>query len=86
MKKHEDERRKRESSEDAAVGSYKHYRFWYVITAILLLALCSMFTGSLTLKLSAANILRFHHNSESSNLNDVDILVLILPLVHFNLV
>ncbi|XP_028757706.1 uncharacterized protein LOC114716812 [Neltuma alba] len=65
----------RESSEDAVVGN-RHNRFWWVITAIVLLALWSMFTGSVTLKLSPVNILRFPNDSDSRILNDIDVLEL----------
>ncbi|KAK4276598.1 hypothetical protein QN277_014728 [Acacia crassicarpa] len=67
---------KRESSEDAVAGGNRRYRFWWVITPIVLLALWSMFTGSVTLKLSAANILRFPHDFNSRILNDFDVLEL----------
>ncbi|XP_054799834.1 uncharacterized protein LOC129304172 [Prosopis cineraria] len=66
---------KRENSEDGFVGN-RHYRFWWVIIAIVLLALWSMFTGSITLRLSAANILRFSYDSGSRILDDIDVLEL----------
>ncbi|KAJ1419711.1 hypothetical protein SESBI_14844 [Sesbania bispinosa] len=61
---------KRESSEGVGKG---HYKFW-VLAAIILLALWSMFTGSLTLKWSAGNLTRFSHDFDSTTLDDLDVL------------
>ncbi|TKY57727.1 hypothetical protein E2542_SST14779 [Spatholobus suberectus] len=58
---------KRENSDGAGKG---HYKFW-VLAAIILLALWSMFTASLTLKWSAGNLTR---DFDSTTPDDFDVL------------
>ncbi|XP_020961034.1 homeobox protein 10 isoform X1 [Arachis ipaensis] len=54
-------------------GNY-NYKFW-VLAAIIVLALWSMFTGSVTLKWSASNLTRFSHDLDHSiTLQDLDVL------------
>ena len=71
---------KRESSDGGGVvvmgnnNNKGHYKFW-VLAAIVLLALWSMFTGSVTLKWSAGNLTRFSHDLDSLTLEDLDVLV-----------
>ncbi|XP_061353378.1 uncharacterized protein LOC133298150 isoform X2 [Gastrolobium bilobum] len=50
-----------------------HYKFW-VLAAIILLALWSMFTGSVTLKWTANNLTRFSYDFDSTTLEDLDVL------------
>ncbi|XP_054819606.1 uncharacterized protein LOC129318712 [Prosopis cineraria] len=64
---------KRESSEAGQAMGKSHYMFW-VLTAIILLAVWSMFTGSLTLKWSAPSLSRFSHELDSQTLDDLDVL------------
>ena len=63
---------KRESSE-TGISSRNHYKFW-VLAAIILLALWSMFTGSVTLKWSAGNLTHFSDDFDSRILDDLDVL------------
>lgn len=65
---------KRDISDDVVVVGKTNYKFW-VISAILVLAVWSMFTGSLTLKNSAATLIGFSRDSDSAILNDIDVLV-----------
>ncbi|XP_028802991.1 uncharacterized protein LOC114758143 isoform X2 [Neltuma alba] len=64
---------KRESSEAGQAMGKSHYMFW-VFTAIILLAVWSLFTGSLTLKWSAPNLSRFSFDLDSRVLDDLDVL------------
>ncbi|KAI4316805.1 hypothetical protein L6164_024748 [Bauhinia variegata] len=63
---------KKESSEAGLVGK-THYKFW-VLAAIILLALWSMFTGSVTLKWSAGNLASLSDEFDSRILDDLDVL------------
>ncbi|KAL6493109.1 hypothetical protein OROGR_032868 [Orobanche gracilis] len=49
------------------------YKLW-ALTAITLLALWSMFTGSITLKLSSVNLIHSSHDLDSSIHGDLDVL------------
>ena len=64
---------RRESSESSQLGKTR-YKFW-VLSAILLLAFWSMFTGSITLKWSTGDLSQPPDNLGFQTQDDVDILV-----------
>ncbi|KAL5777980.1 hypothetical protein ACOSP7_010906 [Xanthoceras sorbifolium] len=64
---------KRDSSVASAVLGKTGYKFW-VLSAILLLAFWSMFTGSVSLKWSSGNLTRFSDEVDFSINDDLDIL------------
>ncbi|KAK9270697.1 hypothetical protein L1049_026279 [Liquidambar formosana] len=64
---------KRESTDGTLFGRTR-YKFW-ALTAILLLAFWSMFTGTVTLKWSAGNLNPLSDDLDSQILDDLDILV-----------
>ena len=67
-------------------GAKTSYKFW-VLFAALLLALWSMFTGSVTLKWSViGNLSRFSDDLKSPNYDDLDILVRTLFSFSFSFV
>ncbi|GLT71282.1 hypothetical protein SLA2020_433150 [Shorea laevis] len=68
---------KKHGSVAAAVLGKSRYKFW-VLAVILLLALWSMFTGSVSLKWSSTNLTRFSDDDplNFSNHDDLDILEL----------
>ncbi|XP_038991470.1 uncharacterized protein LOC120114737 isoform X2 [Hibiscus syriacus] len=66
---------KKNSSSIAGFLSKSGYKFW-VLTAILLLAFWSMFTGSVSLKWSSGNLITFPHGSDFSLHQDLDVLEL----------
>ena len=70
---------KRESSESSLLCKTR-YKFW-VLSAILLLAFWSMFTGSITLKWSTGDLSQHPDNLGFQTQDDVDILV--CDLVHW---
>ncbi|KAJ4972849.1 hypothetical protein NE237_006023 [Protea cynaroides] len=63
---------KKESS-DASIFGKGRYKFW-ALTAILLLAFWSMFTGTVTLKWSAGNLNRISDDLDSPIHDDLDVL------------
>ncbi|KAF9669741.1 hypothetical protein SADUNF_Sadunf14G0139000 [Salix dunnii] len=63
---------RRESSESSLLGKTR-YKFW-VLSAILLLAFWSMFTGSITLKWSTGDLSQHPDNLGFQTQDDVDIL------------
>lgn len=65
---------KKDNSEAGLFGRSRSYKFWALV-AIILLAVWSMFTGSVTLKWSAGNLTRFSDTADSLILDDLDILV-----------
>lgn len=65
---------KKDNSEAGLFGRSRSYKFW-ALAAIILLAVWSMFTGSVTLKWSASNLTRFSDSTDSLILDDLDILV-----------
>jgi hypothetical protein len=58
-----------------ASSGKRHYKLLCVLTAIVLIALWSMFTGSVTLKWSTNNINKFSDYLDSMILDDLDVLV-----------
>ncbi|KAE8100218.1 hypothetical protein FH972_018142 [Carpinus fangiana] len=64
---------KKYSSEAGLFGRSRSCKFW-ALAAITLLAVWSMFTGSLTLKWSAGNLTHFSDGADSLVLDDLDIL------------
>ncbi|KAK8683785.1 hypothetical protein V6N13_039834 [Hibiscus sabdariffa] len=66
---------KKDSSPIAGLFGKSGYKFW-VLTAILLLAFWSMFTGSVSLKWSSGDLNTFSRNSEFSLHEDLDVLEL----------
>ena len=64
----------KKDNSDAGLFAKTRYKFW-VLAAILLLAFWSMFTGSVNLKWSAANLTRFSDDHDSRIHDDLDILV-----------
>ena len=73
--------KKENSSDHAGLFGKTRYKFW-ALAAILLLAFWSMFTGSVNLKWSAANLARFSDHHHSLTHDDLDILVLNHCLCH----
>lgn len=67
--------KKENSSDHAGLFGKTRYKFW-ALAAIILLAFWSMFTGSVNLKWSAANLARFSDHHHSLIHDDLDILVL----------
>lgn len=65
---------KKDCPEAARSMGKSYYMFW-IFTAIILLALWSVFTSSLTLKWSAPNLSHFSFDLDSHNLDDLDVLV-----------
>ncbi|XP_050267417.1 uncharacterized protein LOC126712213 [Quercus robur] len=65
--------KKENSSDHAGLFGKTRYKFW-ALAAILLLAFWSMFTGSVNLKWSAANLARFSDHHHSLTHDDLDIL------------
>ncbi|GMY28444.1 Sugar transporter, putative [Fagus crenata] len=63
----------KKDNSDAGLFAKTRYKFW-VLAAILLLAFWSMFTGSVNLKWSAANLTRFSDDHDSRIHDDLDIL------------
>ncbi|KAK8601260.1 hypothetical protein V6N13_059016 [Hibiscus sabdariffa] len=66
---------KKDSSPIAGLFGKSGYKFW-VLTAILLLAFWSMFTGSVSLKWSSGNLNTFSPDSDFSLHEDLDVLEL----------
>ncbi|KAH1057907.1 hypothetical protein J1N35_035972 [Gossypium stocksii] len=69
--------RKDSSSSSSVAGFFgkNGYKFW-VLTAIILLAFWSMFTGSVSLKWSSGNLTSFSYDSDFSIPEDLDVLEL----------
>ena len=65
---------KKDSSVAGLFGRSRSYKFW-ALAAVTLLAVWSMFTGSLTLKWSAGNLTHFSDGADPLVLDDLDILV-----------
>ncbi|CAJ2643086.1 unnamed protein product [Trifolium pratense] len=57
-----------------ASAGKRHYKLLCALTAIVLIALWSMFTGSVTLKWSTNNINQFSDDLDSMILDDLDVL------------
>lgn len=73
---------KKENSDSGLFGRGR-YKFW-AFAAILLLAFWSMFTGTVTLRLSTGNLNRFSEDLGIPNYENLDVLVtLSLPLCLF---
>ncbi|MFQ6662403.1 hypothetical protein Gotur_030249 [Gossypium turneri] len=69
---------KKYSSSSSSIAGFfgkNGYKFW-VLTAIILLAFWSMFTGSVSLKWSSGNLTSFSYDSDFSIREDLDVLEL----------
>lgn len=65
---------KKESSDSGLAFGKGRYKFW-ALGAILLLALWSMFTGTVTLRWSAGNLNRISDDFDAPIHDDLDVLV-----------
>ncbi|MBA0625589.1 hypothetical protein Godav_003371, partial [Gossypium davidsonii] len=69
---------KKDTSSSSSIAGFfgkNGYKFW-VLTAIILLAFWSMFTGSVSLKWSSGNLTSFSYDSDFSIREDLDVLLI----------